>query len=333
MKHTLFILLMFCAVRGYAQNNYRLSGSYADGRVVENNAVFYYNDQCVFHVTDSEGNVQSVGSGKWTFKIAETDAGYRSVKEDSGDSFNLAISSIAFDDIHLYRNFERKTFDNESSVYYMGIIGFEGTLQSGEYVYAETPVLLNILPSIPTVKILDMEWSNYDEKYHIYDDGLMTLQIQSDRCMRILVEERDIYEGGGMVVIHYFQNNIDSISNIGTLDFWDGDSYFIIRACNDFGSTVSKDTIWINRAVSIKDLTNDCIKFYPNPVKDILYIDRLPEKVFPISVYNENGRIVKHLNDVTSFIDMSDLINGTYFLMYNDTKSKRKAMHKVIKQE
>lgn len=161
----------------------------------------------------------------------------------------------------------------------------------------------------------------------------MTLQIQAERSLKILIWERDLYESEGGGVTHHFQNNIDAMNGIGTQDFWNGDSYFTFTSCNDFGSTVSTDTIWINRAASVQDLTNDYIKFYPNPVKDFLYINGPLENVFPLSVYNGRGQMVKYIKDANSFIDMSDLECGTYMLFNINAKNKRKTMYKIIRQK
>jgi hypothetical protein len=61
----------------------------------------------------------------------------------------------------------------------------------------------------------------------------------------------------------------------------------------------------------------DIIIFYPNPVKDELYI-RSEEKLEKIEIYNHIGQKVLDNNKV--MINLSELSSGVYFLkVYSET--------------
>ena len=75
------------------------------------------------------------------------------------------------------------------------------------------------------------------------------------------------------------------------------------------------------------------IKVFPNPVEDIVYLSGI-SKESGVSIYDDNGRIVKQINDVDKSlaIDVSALAKGLYMLKIMDTQTGEFELHKIIVQ-
>ena len=74
-------------------------------------------------------------------------------------------------------------------------------------------------------------------------------------------------------------------------------------------------------SVELHILENE-IKIHPNPTKDILYINsnNIIEEIIILSI---DGRVIKHIKDVTKQLDVSFLSSGIYFLnVYTNTTKK-----------
>jgi hypothetical protein len=70
---------------------------------------------------------------------------------------------------------------------------------------------------------------------------------------------------------------------------------------------------------SVSSNQNPSIRVYPNPAKDVLFIEGIVSKTF-VNVYNVNG--VRLLSNVLSspVINIGNLENGLYFLKITDRK-------------
>lgn len=81
-------------------------------------------------------------------------------------------------------------------------------------------------------------------------------------------------------------------------------------------------------------LNNNLIKIYPNPVSDILYIDRKTESSHEIiQIISCSGEtLYSKSNFKSNYINLKEigLVNGIYFLKYSDTKSY--TIRKIIVQ-
>lgn len=119
---------------------------------------------------------------------------------------------------------------------------------------------------------------------------------------------------------------------IGLLEFYDGDRYFVFSADNFSGEVTSKDTLWNSRiATSIPIIEVENVPFYPNPVKDLLFVQDVMDALFPISIYDSKGLLVKCVGISMGCIDVSSLSEGIYFVSYKDSISKRKLTFKMVK--
>ena len=84
----------------------------------------------------------------------------------------------------------------------------------------------------------------------------------------------------------------------------------------------------LNNALSSKNKKNDVITIYPNPSKNLIYIDS-DNSSFTASIFNLNGEVVLTKN-IKNQIDISDLNKGIYFtkLMNESNKSFQKLIVK-----
>ena len=72
--------------------------------------------------------------------------------------------------------------------------------------------------------------------------------------------------------------------------------------------------------------------FYPNPVENILFVQDGMSDIFPLSIYDSRGRLVKYVGVPMSEIDVSNLIEGVYFVLYRNNSSQGEATFKMMKE-
>lgn len=78
----------------------------------------------------------------------------------------------------------------------------------------------------------------------------------------------------------------------------------------------------------IEELSEDIIKIYPNPAKDVLYYAINGEAtVHTIVLFNELGQPIQYINSSTNSIKLDDLSEGVYFIQFIDN-----ANNSVIKR-
>jgi hypothetical protein len=68
-----------------------------------------------------------------------------------------------------------------------------------------------------------------------------------------------------------------------------------------------------NETLDVTDFSINKVGFYPNPVKDILFV-KTENKINSISIFNINGLKVFEGNLVDNKIDLSTLNSGIYFV-------------------
>lgn len=330
MRMLLALILVFtysCDI--YAQAEYILSGTVIKPSVssLDKYGALLLNDSCAFHVVDKTGRRVIPDVCKWNFGVEAKQGNYVTVKNATSIDYGIMIDSSPYENSK--PEYRRYTVQNDSSTYFKGKVTFEGEYQ-GRKIQLDKEFYINLLPSIPKVKVLDVTWSNYDEQWNIYDDGCMTLQVNSCRAEDIASIEKDKYTY--VTLITYFEPVIDAEKGIGLLEFYDGDRYFVFSAVNFSGVVTGKDTLWNSKvATSIPAVKVESIPFYPNPVRDVLYVYDGMDAIFPVSIYDSKGRLVKYVGIPMNNIDVSNLVEGIYFVSYKDQSSEKKLTFKMIK--
>ena len=329
----LFVLLLILTYSWdiYAQTDYVLSGTVIKSSVssLEKYGALLLDDSCAFHVQDKFGKNVVPDVCKWSFGVEAEQGNYVAIKNATSIDYGIIIDSSAYE----YSGPKYKRYDvkNDSSVYYQGKVSFEGEYQ-GRKIQLDKYFYINILPSVPKIKVLDITWSDYDDQWNIYEDGYMTIQINACRTEHIYIVEQDASFTGHMLA-SYFKPNVDAEKGVGLLEFYDGDRCFRFWAVNYSGMVECKDTLYTSKvATSIPIIKTKGMKpFYPNPVKDILYVQEGMDAIFPVSIYDSRGRLVKYVGIPMSDIDVSKLVEGVYFILYKDRFSGRKLTFKMIK--
>lgn len=77
--------------------------------------------------------------------------------------------------------------------------------------------------------------------------------------------------------------------------------------------------------LSIKQVSNNTLTIYPNPVKDNLYIKNNKSNTYDFKIISLNGKIVYKgiYNSTVDSINVSKLENGLYILKLTDVKTKK----------
>ncbi len=92
----------------------------------------------------------------------------------------------------------------------------------------------------------------------------------------------------------------------------------------------------INSSTASINLPNllEEINIYPNPTSDVISIEDVPDlNITEILIYDINGKLVrKHKDFSKSWIDISNLPSGMFFMKINDDRNRSKTM-KFIKVE
>jgi PKD repeat protein len=101
--------------------------------------------------------------------------------------------------------------------------------------------------------------------------------------------------------------------------------------CIDSLSQVGIITV-INTVTGIEDNKEIRFSYYPNPVKEKLYL-RSDQKIKTVRVFNISGNMIESLtfDSETIMIDFSSLKSGLYFLEVNGMQETKKKI-KIIKQ-
>ena len=55
------------------------------------------------------------------------------------------------------------------------------------------------------------------------------------------------------------------------------------------------------------------------------------DAIFPVSIYDSKGRLGKYVGIPMNNIDVSNLVEGIYFVSYKDQSSEKKLTFKMIK--
>ena len=181
MKCLAFILIVTCSLSIYAQNNYTLSGTVIKSSDIslDEYGALLLDDSCAFHVVDNLGKIINPNVCEWDFGVEIEQGNYVKVKDAVSLDYGIVINSLAGYG-HSDPKYRRYTIENDSSVYFKGKVTFSGEYQ-GQKIQLDKDFYINLLPSLPKVRVLDVTWSNYDAQWNIYDDAYMTIQITSDR--------------------------------------------------------------------------------------------------------------------------------------------------------
>jgi hypothetical protein len=109
---------------------------------------------------------------------------------------------------------------------------------------------------------------------------------------------------------------ISRVSNSDT-----GDYYCVLsNICGDISSSVARLTI-IPTAVGMYEQTGSGIRVFPNPVKDVVYVEYARDGIFEVELYDVLGNR-KGWWRQPGVINVADLVPGMYLLRFVDEKER-----------
>ena len=86
---------------------------------------------------------------------------------------------------------------------------------------------------------------------------------------------------------------------------------------------IGVDSLVIDRPLSSASFTLNGVKIYPNPAKDVLYIQSETEELTKVSITDLNGRVVKEVVNNLSQISLGDLAKGIYMVTIESATAKK----------
>jgi hypothetical protein len=338
IRKIVVFMLLGVTVNLNAQN-YSITGNFQDGSVVNENAVLYLNDTCMFYVV-SAGEYVDFETVTWKMVVQKKDLGYYSFIDEAENEkrYRMLLNEdhIAKKiDYTLLQSMNRINSETDCSVYFQAKVICAGKTKEHHELFVEFPVFLNLLPSKPTIKIVKTVvdekppylWVEYgseraDEIYYVwklYDckwpmaSATYPLSIE-DKYAKILIEDTEDWE------------------------YW-GDCYgkelFYFNASNQFGSVLGDSLL------SGKDFYTPIenpgygsdATIHPNPAKDFITIRNLDMwQVESIDLCDVSGRLHKKIfRPQENVLNISDLPKGIYNLVIQFKGIKLITQFKFIK--
>jgi hypothetical protein len=92
------------------------------------------------------------------------------------------------------------------------------------------------------------------------------------------------------------------------------DGFYSVLVTDANGCSASSDTVQMV-GVKLHELRPEQTQFWPNPVRDFLYMNKLAGEESAVVVYNSMGQIQKNIRISDSIVDVSGLTPGIYFLL------------------
>jgi hypothetical protein len=138
-------------------------------------------------------------------------------------------------------------------------------------------------------------------------------------------------------------NGIDEDCNAATLDDdLDQDGFALANDCDDENSDINPDAIEIpnngidedcdgvDLVTSTHELANAEIKIYPNPAREMIYLEIPAQINFTAIIYGLDGKkLYKATNQLT--LPIQNLPNGSYLLKVKDLATGQQIVEKIVK--
>jgi hypothetical protein len=129
------------------------------------------------------------------------------------------------------------------------------------------------------------------------------------------------HDDGGRIIVKTIDT--ETLNELTSIDVIDNDvrkDGYVGVGC--FSPYVHFDDIGFdNNATNVETQLSKCIKLFPNPVKDIVYVSNCKADSY-YSIADVNGRIIKTGNLLENSANIQSLDYGIYFITVSETNTK-----------
>ena len=306
MKQTLFLALTFtCILSSFAQTISH-TVQLTDGRTVDTSHIFLENDNGIFFTEPS--NIMA----DWNLKLytnSEQNQLISILKSDEpSNSFTIDINSIDWNHIDSTNWMVRPyhfTYDNDSSVYYKGIVH----ININGIPTDQVEITFNLAPSTPQILDVTFEYEYDWNDDMIFPNGDLYITIQSQRA--------DIYTAlnttipfcfefpkmQGFLQMQEFPETNNGIA-IFHSNYADWGEFYTFKTSNHFG------TIWCNDTILTTDYITD-----PDILARIEELKNESESIEEVSKDNE----IKFINRLDYLVVEGDRTTVTCTTIFDMT--------------
>ncbi len=80
--------------------------------------------------------------------------------------------------------------------------------------------------------------------------------------------------------------------------------------------------------IEVAEIKNNLLEVFPNPAKNVLFVNGFENENFQVSIYNQIGRLIKRLDTSDNEFDISGIPSGVYYFQF--TSSKINHLERII---
>jgi len=319
---------------------FSISGKYANGGKVKPKDIFLASESFSLAITNNlTGEQMTFGDREWLFTIEtiteekDTIFIFDKVRSYQDDVYNFTIPETNTKGI---QNWKTYSFDGDSSVYLSAKIVFNGLTDMNkgyDYIHDEIPIWLNVLPSVPSVEVMDDITCDVELDEWGCMTGSANLKYHSERAERLRIDHKYNEDSSGGAIFL-----VDGPSGIFNVYWgWDFGEIYVFRSYNSYGSvaTGSLTPFKYKNETSLSETNSNDIPFtfYPNPVEGVLHISGNFNNILSISINDMEGKLMKTITDVSKeTIDFSGLLSGIYILSVEYNNNSRTERFKIVKK-
>ncbi|MEW4923084.1 T9SS type A sorting domain-containing protein [Algibacter sp. 2305UL17-15] len=328
-------------------------------RILNNSGAWSIYDKNVFYINPNNSNTANIASAEY-FMDTDPGVGNGTALTVSGNiidqDFNIPTTGVSggvhklylrlINDVGTWSLYDKNVFyinPNNSNT---------ANITSAEYFVDTDPGVGNGTPLTVSGNIIDQDFNipttglsngvhklylrliNDDDTWSLYDNNVFYVSPNLTNTALITSAEYffDIDPGVGNATTIDLSDaetfDVDLVVQVPS-DLPDGDHILYIRVLNTDGTWSLYAPSEQLFTLSNEDVVLNNFKFYPNPVKAILFLDTNNQNITDFKVIDLNGKIVLDHLPIKNQIDLSYLESGTYlFHLKTDSGSISK---KIIK--
>ena len=339
---TLIIGLCSCLLIN-GQDSYSIEGNTSSGKEVGDNHVFHLNDMARFYIVDESGKKANFVSSVWSVEgMDRQDKKRVIVDSNASDYFDFNLDTTIINKAYL-KDLKQTIIDNDTNVYNKVKIICKAVTTSNTVIEYEKTILLNILPGMPEIILMNLYVDENKEGYNSYADFAIIQSSRYDPPGRFVLREYNIHDR--LTTHANYPDIVDQFTYYRYEFTYPFDVYdyvyatFMMVSINPFGE-VSSPLFVINdstvseyrNTMSLEDVKTNKITLFPNPVKDYFTISGIMlEEIQAVKIIDLSGRVLKTIVFNQEPINISDLEKGLYHILVIYKNQKQKDVFRIVK--